>query len=295
MRLRSRVLLTAGLACLSTAVVAGGALAHGGGHESKIGKTSKRGHSDLRVEVRGAITQFTAPDATNAGSVTVSAAQVDPTAPVPLAAPGPVPATSLVWQCAIPAGSSVSGFNVGDIVKLRCRSVNGVLTAYKLKARHDHRGGMAIKDRGHGKGRFSVEVEARGAVVKADQTSITVDPGTTTDQLAPFTCAIGPRTRSFGMLMAGDTVKIKCKTRDGALVAKKIKKKGAMTIGEIQVKVKAPIDTVGPTGITFVGGTSCAVADPSLVTGLAQGDFVEAKCTGNPLTLAKIQREDDDH
>jgi hypothetical protein len=55
MRLRSRILLTAGLACLTTGVLAGGALAHGG-HKSKFAKFSKRGHADLKVEVRGAIT-----------------------------------------------------------------------------------------------------------------------------------------------------------------------------------------------------------------------------------------------
>ncbi len=293
MRLRSRILLTAGLACLSTAAVAGGALAHGGDHKSKFGKFSKRGHADLKVEVRGAITALTT------DSITVSAAQAAqaPVDSVQLnGAPPAAAPTGLDWTCAIPAGSDVTGFAKDDIVKLACRSSNGVLTAYKLRSAGKSAAKL-VQDRGHGKRGFSVEVEARGSVVLADQTSITVDPGTTTDALLPFTCQIGPRTRSFGVLAPNDIVKIECKSKHGALVAKKIKKKGAPKVGEIQVKVKAPIESFGAnnSSITFVGGTTCAVSDPNLVTGLAPGNFVEAKCTGNPLTLVKIHTEDEDN
>ncbi len=293
MRLRSRILLTAGLACLSTAVVAGGALAHGGHHKSRFGKFSKRGHADLKVEVRGAITALTA------DSITVSAAQAAPAAPVDsvqLNAVTPVGATTgLDWTCAIPPGSDVTGFAVGNIVKLACRSSNGVLTAYKLRAVGPPPVKM-VKDHGHRSRGFSVELEARGSVVSADLTSITVDPGKagTPDTLPLVTCTIGKRTRSFGTLVAGDTVKIDCKSKNGALVAKRIKKKGALKVGQIQVKVKAPIESIAPdkSTITFAGGTTCGVSDPTILGVLAVGNFVEAKCTGNPLTLTKIHLED---
>lgn len=294
MRLRSRILLTAGVACLSTAMLAGGALAHGGdGHKSKFGKMSKRGHAALKVEIRGEIKELTTT------SITVTTADVTPptTAPVPLLAPVAAP-PAIEFTCQFPAGSTVTGFAVGDVVKLNCKSSNGVLTAYKLRAA-GKRATKLVKDRGHrGHHGFSVEVEARGSVVSADQTTITVDPGTATDSLPLVTCTIGKRTRSFGTLVAGDTVKIECKSKNGVLVAKRTKKKGALKVGEIQVKIKAPIAaivTTAPASISFVGGTSCAVADPALLTGLAVGNFVEAKCTGNPLTLRKIHIEDDDH
>ena len=48
MRLRSKILLTVGLTCLSSAVLAGGAMADGGHHKNK---------SELKVEVRGLVTR----------------------------------------------------------------------------------------------------------------------------------------------------------------------------------------------------------------------------------------------
>jgi hypothetical protein len=273
-------------------MLAGGALAHGGGgHKSKFGKMSKRGHSALKVEIRGAIKDVTTT------SITVTTADVTPsTSPVPLVAPVAAPAP-IEFTCQFPAGSTVTGFAIGDIVKLNCKSANGVLTAYKLRAA-GKQATKLIKDRGHrGHRGFSVEVEARGSVVSADQTTITVDPGKagTTDSLPAVTCAIGKRTRSFGTLVAGDTVKIECTSKKGVLVAKRIKKKGALKVGQIQVKVKAPITaivTTAPASISFAGGTTCAVSDTNLLAGLAAGNFVEAKCTGNPLTLTKIHLED---
>jgi hypothetical protein len=298
MRLRSRILLTAGLACLTTGVLAGGALAHGG-HKSKFAKFSKRGHADLKVEVRGAITAFTPAGPTTPGSVSVSAAQTAPATPggpIPLAAP--VPSPGLDWTCEIPAGSTVTGFVAGDVVKLSCRSSEGKLVAYRLKAKHRKDDGKKmVQDRGRRGRGFSVEVQARGTIALADQNSITVDPGTagTPDTLPNVTCTIGKRTRSFGTLVVGTTVKIECKSKHGVLVAKKIKQRGAPKVGQIEVKIKAPIEKLDTASITFAGGTSCAVANPNLVAGLAIGNFVEAKCTGNPLTLSKIHLEDDDH
>ena len=194
------------------------------------------------------------------------AAPVTPT--VPLAAPVAAP-TPIEFTCQFPAGSTVTGFVVGDIVKLNCKSANGVLTAHKLRAA-GKQATKLVQDRGHrGHRGFSVEVEARGSVVSADLNTITVDPGTTTDQLLPVTCTIGKRTRSFGTLIAGDTVKIECKSKNGVLVAKRVKKKGALKIGQIQVKIKAPIASFGAnnSSISFEGGTSCAVANPALLDG----------------------------
>jgi hypothetical protein len=272
-------------------MLAGGALAHGGdGHKSKFGKISKRGHAALKVEIRGAIKELTPT------SITVTTADVAaPVNPVPLAAPVAAP-IGIEFTCQFPTGSTVTGFAVGDIVKLNCRSANGVLTVYKLRAA-GKQAMKLVKDRGHrGHRGFSVEVEARGSVVSADLKTITIDPGTATapDSLPQVTCTIGKRTRSFGTLVAGDTVKVECKSKNGVLVAKRIKKKGALKVGEIQVKIKAPIASFGAnnSSISFEGGTSCAVANPALLTGLAVGNFVEAKCTGNPLTLTKIHLED---
>ena len=76
--------------------------------------------------------------------------------------------------------------------------------------------------------------------------------------------------------------------------SRKIKEKGQIHPGEIQMKIEAPIDTITPGApgtISFVGGASCAVADATLLVGLNPTDFVEAKCTGNPLTLTKIHLE----
>ena len=276
MRVRSKVLLTAGLACLSAAVLAGGALAHGG-HDGKFNRGSQRGHANLSVEVRGTITGLQEATGSVAGFVTVSASDVTP-----------APA-GLEWKCSIPAGSHSTGLKLTDAVKLRCRDIDGVLTAVKLR----------IKSHGHDGHRGKVEVEARGTVAAIDTTtpnlmSITIDPGTPQDGLAPFSCNIGPRTRILGTPAVGDTVKIACKSKNGALVARKIKEKGQIHPGEIQVKIKGTIDAIAappdPLSITF-GQVTCLVADPTLLAGLVLNDFVEAKCTGNPLTLTKIHLE----
>ena len=169
-----------------------------------------------------------------------------------------------------------------------------MLTAYKLRAagKPARRWFRTTATRKRG---FSVEVEARGSVVSADLTSITVDPGTTTDTARPGHLHDRSRARARSASSSpDDIVKIECKSKNGALVAKKIKKKGALKVGEIQVKVKAPIESSATdnSSITFAGGTTCGVTDPTLVGGLAVGNFVEAKCTGNPLTLTKIHLED---
>jgi hypothetical protein len=129
--------------------------------------------------------------------------------------------------------------------------------------------------------------------------AVTVDPGTTEDKLLPFMCNIGPRTRIFGTPMVGDTVRIECKSRKGALVAKKLKEKGQIKPGEIQVRIRGRIDAIvvppGVPAITF-GPITCGVADTTLLTGLAVGNLVEARCAGNPLTLTKIHlKSHDDH
>ena len=222
MRLRSRVLLTAGLACLSTAVLAGGALAHGG-HHAKFNRGSQRGHANLSVEVRGTITGLQEATGAVAGFVTVSASDVTP-----------APA-GLEWKCSIPAGSQSTGLKPTDSVKLRCRDIDGVLTAVKLRIKSHGHDGHSLMDRGNGR-RGKVEVEARGTIVAIDTTtpnmmSITIDPGTSQDNLLPFSCNIGPRTRILGTPAVGDSVKIACRSKDGALVARKIKEKGQIHPG----------------------------------------------------------------
>lgn len=295
MRLRSRTLLTAGLACLSTAVLAGGALAHGG-HGSKSGE---RGDAALRVEVRGAITALMAPG-TGPGSITVSAADVMPAplAPVTTATPAPTTdptaATGLVWTCAIPVGSDVSDFMVNDPVKLKCRSINGVLTAVKLRLRHNHQEGQSLKEHGHGNGGNRVDVRVRGTV---DPTStaalIVVDPnaGAMGSTLPIVKCAIGPRTRIKGDLVAGATVQVRCRSKDGVLTAKKIKVKAAQTAAK--AKAKGPLDMTTAPGSVIVSRITCAVPPGStLLTGFMQNEVVEIKCSGFPLVLDQIEHED---
>lgn len=254
MRIRSRVLLTMGIACLSVGVVAGGALAHGGERDggkkkAKFAKVSKNGHSALKVEVRGSIAEIT--DA----KITVSAGG------------------ALAWSCDIPAGSDVTGFAAGDRVRLNCRSSEGKLVATKLRKR----------DKGD-----RLKVEARGTITDLTATSITVAPGGT---LPNVTCAITPRTLVFGTPAETEKAKVACRSKNGALVAKRITEKGAMKPGGIQVETKAPIAAVSDTSIT-VGPTVCAVANPALVAGFKVNDLVEAKCTGSPLTLVRIHHED---
>ncbi len=229
MRLRSRILLTAGLACLSTAMLAGGALAHGGdGHKCKFGKI-------LQARARGPEGRDPRRDHGAHADVDHRSATADVGCsaahrrPVPLAAPSPSPDADL-------SSRAIPGRLDGD--RFRRRGHRQAQLQERRRRAHGlppPRGAASrltklVQDRGHrGHRGFSVEVEARGAVVSADLNSITVDPGTPADRLAAdVTCTIGKRTRSFGTLIAGDTVKIECKSKNGVLVAKRIKKKGAL-------------------------------------------------------------------
>ncbi len=266
MRMRSKTVLAVGAVCLATGVFASGALAHGG-HREKLGKISKKGHAALKVEVRGVITSITAPTGTTTGSVVLNAA----------GGVAPAPA-GFEWTCTIPVGSDVSAFVSGDRVKAKCRSAEGTgLTLTKL--RH--------KDRGD-----KVKVEAFGLVsaftaftAPLTNGTVTVQPGT---GLPDVTCAVTDRTRVKGTVVAGTTTaKVECKSKNGALVAKKIKVKvpKARATGTL---------TVNGTDVT-VGSLTCANTDNvAIPPGITPTTIVEIKCEGNPLVLKKIEIEDDD-
>ncbi len=256
MRSRSKVLLAFGAACLSTAVLASGAMAHDKHRER--GKMHIKGTNALKVEVRGLIQSITPPAAPGGtGSIVLTAG----------AGPG------LTWTCITPAGADLSMFTNWTLrVKAVCRSTADGLVLTKL--RH--------KDKGD-----KVKVEARGLVSAISDTSITVQPGT---GLPDVTCAIGLKTKIKGapIVPLVDTVKIECKSKNGVLTAKKIKKKVA------KVEAKGAL-TIG-IGTVTVGAVTCAVPNP-LPLGMvlpAAGSIVEIKCLGTPPVLAKIELEDDD-
>lgn len=290
MRIRSKILLTLGLACLSTGVLAGGAVAHGGG---------KHGGKNLKVEVRGLVSAITQATDTTDGSVTV-----DPNTP-PATAAGVTPVTPptstlATWTCVIPAGNDLSSIMVGDQVKAKCADKDGALVLKRIRERHadqgNHEGEHHSLSNGGSKG-GKVEVEARGTVTAftsdpvTGEGSISVLPGGTGSTLPSVDCVLKSRTRIIGLIAVGDTVKIKCKSNsDGQLVAKKIKEKGAVKPGEVKVEVKGPIDAVSDTSIT-IAGVTCTVGDPALVAGLAVTQFVEAHCSGTPFALDKVELE----
>lgn len=278
MRSRSKVLLAVGVACLSSAVMASGALAHGG-HREKLGKMSKKGSSALKIEVRGAIKSITAPTATAPGSITFTVAPAAaPTVPPAPAAPAPAP---VEWTCAIPAGSDVSAFKALDRVKAKCRSTADTgLTLTRL--RH--------KDRGD-----KLKVEAKGnvtaytALAGTTAGTITVDAAVTGQ--APVTCQVTDRTRVRGTAPAAGATgaaEVECKLKNGVLTAKKIKFKTAQLP---KVEAKGPWTSTAPGSIT-VATVTCAV--PAGTTLPAPTAIVEIKCVGTPLTLTKLEVEDDD-
>ena len=257
MRSRSKVLLAFGATCLSTAILASGALAHNKHREG--GDLSSKGTKALKVEVRGAIKSINAATATTPLSITLTAAGTTSPAPV-----------GFEWTCAIPTGADISLFTVGARVKAKCRSAEGTgLTLTKL--RH--------KDKGD-----KVKVEARGTVSVLTATSITVQPGT---GLPDVTCAIGPNTKVKGSPVVLGQAKIECKSKDGVLTAKKIAEK----VVEVEAKGLLTIDTVA--GRVTVGTVVCSIPAGTTVDPTLAGKFVEIKCLGTPPVLAKIELEDD--
>ena len=268
---RSKVLLAFGAACLSTAVLASGAMAHDK-HREKLGEISGKNSTALKVEVRGLITALTAPTAAvpgppttpaGPGSITISAGTL----------PG------LTWTCAIAPGTDVSSFSTiapNNRVKAKCRSAEGTgLTLTKL--RH--------KDHGD-----KVKVEARGVVTAIGAASISVQPGTGLPVLPAVVCVIGPNTKIKGTPpVIGDTVKVECKSKSGAaLTAKKIEKK----VVKVEAKGLLTIDTVA--GTVTVGTVVCSIPAGTTVDPTLAGKFVEIKCLGTPPVLAKIELEDED-
>ncbi len=199
MRLRSKILLTVGLSCLSSAVLAGGAMADGGHHGGKSG---------LKLEVRGLVTTLVAPTLTTDGSITV--------------APG---GTLAPWTCTIRAGSDTTGITaMTTTVKLKCRDKNGVLMAKRLRTTDNPTGKVKVEATGLVTA-FTALTPAVAPAVLSTNGLITVNAGTTALPLL-VTCAVTDRTRLRSVpVVSIDTAKVECKTKDGVLVAKKIKVK----------------------------------------------------------------------
>jgi hypothetical protein len=201
MRLRSKILLTVGLSCLSSAVLAGGAMADGG-HKNKPG---------LEVELRGLVTGLTAATPTTPGSITVS--------------PG---GTLAPWTCALKPGADTTGITLAppSNVKVKCRTKNGVLTAKRVRTTTNMTGKVKLEATGLVTAFTALTPGTLGPPpTLGTPGSITIDAGITGLPL-PVTCAITDRTRLRSVPVVGvDTAKIECKSKDDALVAKKIKVK----------------------------------------------------------------------
>ncbi len=270
MRSRSKVLLAFGAACLSTAVLTSGAMAHDK-HREKLGEISGKNRTALKVEVRGLIVApLTAPLGTTPGSITVSAGA----------------GAGLTWTCAIAPGTDVSMFAATNRVKAKCRSTETGLVLTKL--RH--------KDYGD-----KVKVEARGVATFTAATTIPVAPATVSVATGvlgqgPVVCAVTDKTRLKGNPISGDTVKVECKSKDGVLTAKKIQKK----VVKVEAKGVLAVTLTGTVATSVTVGTgltavTCAIpTGMTLPTGAVNGAFVEIKCLGTPPMLAKIEVEDGD-
>ena len=203
MRLRSKILLAVGLSCLSSAVLAGGAMADGGHHKNK---------SELKIEVRGLVTALTPATLSAPGSITVT------------------PGTLAPWTCALRAGADTTGITAGTTnVKLKCRDKKGVLTAKRLRTTTNTTGKVKVEATGLVTAFTALTPGTPGTPpTPSTPGSITINAGSTVLPLL-VTCAITDRTRirrSVVPVINVDTAKVECKSKDGLLlVAKKIKVK----------------------------------------------------------------------
>ncbi len=265
MRSRSKVLLAFGATCLSTAVLASGALAHNKHREG--GEMSSKGTKALKVEVRGVITNITAPATPGAtGLITLSAGS----------------AAGFTWTCATPAGADLTMFtDFTKRVKATCRSAVGTgLTLTKLRHK-DHGDKVKVKARG------TITFSALGVL----PATVTVDTGVTGQ--VPVVCAVTDKTRLRGNPITGDTAKVECKSKNGVLTAKKIEKK----VVKVEARGTLAIATTGtpavPVSVT-VNGVTCSVPAGTVLP--AVNSFVEIKCIGAApnSVLAKIEVEDGD-
>ena len=272
MRSRSKILWAFGATCLTTAVLASGAMAHDK-HREKLGEISGKNSTALKVEVRGVITAITAPGA--------------PVAPATTGTPGSITVTAgvgagLTWTCAIAPGTDVTMFAATNRVKAKCRSTETGLVLTKL--RH--------KDHGD-----KVKVEARGVATFAAATTVPLAPATVSVATGvlgqgPVVCAVTDKTRLKGNPISGDTVKVECKSKDGVLTAKKIQKK-VVTVKAKGTLAITPAAGAVPASVT-VNGVTCSVPAGMTVDPTLAGKFVEIKCLGTPAVLAKIELEDED-
>ena len=215
MRSRTKTLLALAVACLSTAVVASGAMAHGG-HKGDKDKTS------LEVEVTGVVT------ANDGVTVVVSAGA--------LAAPA----------CTVRIGKDVSAFPPGTRVKAKCVQRNGVLKLKKLRPTLNPNDKLKIEANG-------VVKAFTAAGVGIPTGIITVDTGLT-PLAAPITCVVTERTRVRGNPVIDGMAKVECKSKDGVLTAKKIKAKVVKIKAEGPLGI-APAAPAVPASVTVNGVT----------------------------------------
>jgi hypothetical protein len=252
MVMRSKVTLAIGVSCLASAVLGGGALAHGGGDGGGHG-----GSSALTVKVRGLVTELSAATATTDGSITVS--------------PG---GTLAPWTCTLPATADTTDIVVNTtVVSMKCRDRGGVLAARRIHESDRATGKVKVKARGMvtafapvASGTPVVPPKPGGALFDKREepgttttttpepptapgtTTTTTDPVTPPDPttptdpaapgtpgsitldlgtgLPPVTCAVTDRTRVRSVPAVGDMAKIECRSFDDALVAKKIRTRG---------------------------------------------------------------------
>ena len=253
---RSKTPLAIGLSCVASAALAGGAMAHGGGgggdHGSRAG---------VELEVRGLVTELTA--ATPAVAATATTPAVPASAGTITVSPG---GTLDSWTCTLREGADTSGIVVQQsLVKLKCRTRGGVLVAKRVRTTDDSTGKVKVEatglvtaftaagastttpttpaipatpatpaaaqqERSGAPGSSTTPADPAvpampGTTTDGTPGSITVNPGT---GLPTVTCAVTSRTRVRTAPVAGtDTASVTCRSFDDALVAKKIRVKGA--------------------------------------------------------------------
>ena len=258
MRSRTKTLLALGVACLSTAVVASGAMAKGG---HKGDKHNNKNKTSLEVEVTGVVT------ANDGMTVAVSAGA--------LAAPA----------CTVRTGKDVSAFPTGTRVKAKCVQRNGVLKLKKLRPTLNPNDKLKIEANGVVKAFTAFTPGAPGIVG-----TIVVDTGLT-PLAAPITCVVTDRTRVRGIPVVDGMAKVECKSKDGVLTAKKIKAKVVKIKAEGVLVLGATTVTVGTVTCNIPAG---AIVDP-LLNGQVVEIKCTGAAPNSVLTKIELEDDDDDH
>lgn len=198
--------------------------------------------------------------------------------------------TGVVVTCVIPAGTTLSGIALGDLVELECHLIGGQWTLRKAHG-EDERDGEHGDDDHHGS-----KVKVRGTLTSLDPLTVTPGAG------AAVTCAIPTGVSPAGFAV-GDMVKMKCRRDGDTLTLRKLEKKlGAGDhADEDELEVKGTISSLDPLTVKRGSGQSVACRIPTGVSlaGLSVGQFVEMKCrtTEGVLTLQRLKAESagDDH